>query len=93
MPLSVPTMKVSAESNWPGRSLSTWRSLKQGLSFSKNATCAEESSIAWSAFWRSSASQRSCRLPRLLSFRIFWIVIAETRRPSKANKASILLQP
>jgi hypothetical protein len=46
MPFSVPTMKVSAESSSPGRSLSTWRSLKQGLSFSRNAACSGLSSIA-----------------------------------------------
>jgi hypothetical protein len=32
-------MKVSADKSSPGRSLSTWRSLKQGLSFSRNAAC------------------------------------------------------
>ncbi len=39
-------MKVSAESSSPGRSLSTCRSRKHGLSFSRNAACSGESSIA-----------------------------------------------
>ena len=38
-------MKVSAESSWPGRSLSTCRSRKQGFSFSRNAACSGLSSI------------------------------------------------
>ena len=46
-----------------------------------------------SAFCRSSASQRSWRVPRPLSLRIFCTVIADTRRPSRASRASILLQP
>ena len=44
--LEEPTMKVSAESSWPGRSLSTCRSRKQGFSFSRNAACSGLSSIA-----------------------------------------------
>jgi hypothetical protein len=51
------------------------------------------SSITWSAFLRSNASQRSWRVPRPSSWRIFCTVIAETRLPSRASKASILLQP
>jgi hypothetical protein len=62
----MPTMKVSAESSLPGLPLSTWRSRKQGLSFSRKVACSGVSSIAWSAFVRSSASQRSCRVPQPL---------------------------
>jgi hypothetical protein len=76
-----------------GRSLSTRRSLKQGLSFSRKAACSGVSSMAWSAFSRSSASQRSWRVPRPLSLRIFWMVIADRRRPSSAKSAASRLQP
>ena len=41
----------------------------------------------------SSASQRSTRVPRPFSLRIFWIVIEETRLPSSASSASWRLQP
>lgn len=37
--------------------------------------------------------QRSMRVPRPLSLRIFWMVIAETRTPSSAKVASWPLQP
>jgi hypothetical protein len=74
-PLRLPTKKVSAESSSPGAALSTWRSRKQGLSFSRNAACSAVISIAFSALACSSASQRSTRVPSPVSFRIFWMVI------------------
>jgi hypothetical protein len=64
------------------------------LSFSRKAACSPVISIALLGIGlASSASQRSIFVPRPLSFRIFWIVIAETRMPSSASIASCRLQP
>ena len=44
--------------------------------------------MTFSAFWLSSASQRSTFVPRPFSLRIFWMVIEDTRVPSSASIAS-----
>ncbi len=66
--------------------------LEAGVELSKNAACSGLSSTARSAFFCSNASQRSWRVPSPLSLRIFWIVIADRRRPSNAKSASSWLQ-
>ena len=93
MPLRLPTKKVSADRSSPGAELSTWRSRKQGFSFSRNTACSGVIAISLSALAFSNASQRSVRVPRSAAFRIFWMVMAETAIPSRRKSASSRLQP